>query len=324
MKPFLSPTYLPGKEESSIFMKIGIPRALLYYRYHVLWETFFHELGIETVVSPKTNKTLMEAGDHYSIDENCLSSKLFFGHVSALEGKCDAVFVPRIANFEKDGVMCTRFEALYDMCTNTFRDKNLRFITCNVDPQQKQSEEQAYLSLGKELGKSPSESLAAYQKALSAWNESMQTHIREQEALLDSDRIKILVVAHSYNLYDEYIGKPILKNIERLDAIPICADAVDLKQAQEDSQHICRNVPWIMSRELLGAIHKYHDLIDGIILITAFPCGPDSMINEMIIRRIKDRPILNLLLDSQDGNAGIETRLESFIDIIRFRKEMRF
>ena len=31
-------------------MKIGIPRALLYYRYHVLWNTFFQELGIETVI----------------------------------------------------------------------------------------------------------------------------------------------------------------------------------------------------------------------------------------------------------------------------------
>ena len=78
-----------------------------------------------------------------------------------------------------------------------------------------------------------------------------------------------------------------------------------------------------LAPELLGSIAKYHNDVDGIILLTAFPCGPDSMINEMIIRRIKDRPILNLLLDSQDGNAGIETRLESFIDIIRFRKEAR-
>ena len=304
-------------------MKIGIPRALLYYRYHVLWETFFHELGIETVVSPQTNKTLMNAGNLYSIDENCLSSKLFFGHVSALEGKCDAVFVPRIANFGEDGVLCTRFEALYDMCTNTFRDKNIRFITCNVDLQQKQSEENAYISLGQQLGKPAAEARSAWEKASDAWHQDMRARMADQEARLSSDRIKILVVGHSYNLYDEYIGKPILKNIEHLDAIPVCSDAIDLKQAQADFQNICSHVPWIMSRELLGAIHKYHDRIDGIILLTAFPCGPDSMINEMIIRRIKDRPILNLLLDSQDGNAGIETRLESFIDIIRFRKEMR-
>ena len=40
------------------------------------------------IANSHTNKTLMDAGSHYAIDENCLSSKLFFGHVSALEGKC--------------------------------------------------------------------------------------------------------------------------------------------------------------------------------------------------------------------------------------------
>ena len=304
-------------------MKIGIPRALLYYRYHVLWNTFFQELGIETVISPHTNKTLMDAGSHYAIDENCLSSKLFFGHVSALEGNCDAVFVTRIANYGKDGVMCSRFEGLYDMAVNTFRDHDIDFVTCNVDIQQKCPEEQAYIMLGVSLGASKSKAREAYQKSYQAWQAAQKAHIAEEEARLHDDRIKILVVGHSYNLYDEYIGKPILKGIEQLDAVPICSDAVDLKQAQENSLNICKSVPWIMSRELLGSIAKYHNDVDGIILLTAFPCGPDSMINEMIIRRIKDRPILNLLLDSQDGNAGIETRLESFIDIIRFRKEAR-
>ena len=265
----------------------------------------------------------MDAGSHYAIDENCLSSKLFFGHVSALEGKCDAVFVPRIANYGKDGVMCSRFEGLYDMAVNTFRDHDIDFVTCNVDIQQKCPEEQAYVMLGVSLGASEAKAREAYQKSYQAWQAAQKAHIAEEEARLHDDRIKILVVGHSYNLYDEYIGKPILKGIEQLDAVPICSDAVDLKQAQEDSLNICKSVPWIMSRELLGSIAKYHNDVDGIILLTAFPCGPDSMINEMIIRRIKDRPILNLLLDSQDGNAGIETHLESFIDIIRFRKEAR-
>ena len=50
------------------------------------------------------------------------------------------------------------------------------------------------------------------------------------------------------------------------------------------------------------------------------PCGPDSMVNELIARRVKRVPMLNLVLDSQSGTAGIETRLESFIDIIRFKE----
>ncbi|MCD8299972.1 MAG: acyl-CoA dehydratase activase-related protein [Clostridiales bacterium] len=302
-------------------MKIGIPRPLLYYRYGSLWGNFFKELGHEIVLSPKTNKAIQDTGGKYAIDENCLSSKLFLGHIASLEGKCDAVFIPRIADFGKDGIMCTRFEALYDLCVNSFRDRELKFITCNVDLHEKKSEEAAYVGLGVELGSSRGAAQLAYQQAVDLWEKDrVEQIIKQDQALAATEQIKILVAGHCYNLYDEYIGVPVLKGIRRLDAFAVCADKIDHGQAQQDSLKICERVPWMMSRELLGAVEKYHDKVDGIILLTAFPCGPDSMINEMIIRRIKDRPILNLLLDSQDASAGVETRLESFIDIIRFRK----
>ena len=44
------------------------------------------------------------------------------------------------------------------------------------------------------------------------------------------------------------------------------------------------------------------------------------MVNELIARRVKGIPMLNLVLDAQSGTAGVETRLESFIDIIRFKE----
>ena len=55
--------------------------------------------------------------------------------------------------------------------------------------------------------------------------------------------------------------------------------------------------------------------------MSAFPCGPDSMTNDMLLRRVKDVPILTIILDNQSGSAGLETRLESFVDILNFRKE---
>lgn len=302
-------------------MKIGIPRALLYHRYEVLWTTYFQELGFETIVSPVTNKTILEDGDRYAIDENCLSSKLFFGHVSALIGKCDYIFVPRIANFGHEGVLCSRFEALYDIAVNTFRQKGTEFITCDIDVEQKKSELDAYASLALQFGKTITEGARAYEAAKEAAKAVQQKKIAAQEALLEKDGIKILVVGHSYNLHDAYIGMPIVQGLKKLDAIPLLADSTDLDLVRHRYTNICKSVPWTVNRELIGAIDLYRDVVDGIILITAFPCGPDSMMNEMIIRRVTDKPILNLLLDSQDGNAGIETRLESFVDIIRFRKE---
>ena len=43
------------------------------------------------------------------------------------------------------------------------------------------------------------------------------------------------------------------------------------------------------------------------------------MVDEMIIRKFRGKPILNITLDDQDGTAGLETRLESFVDILRFK-----
>ena len=79
---------------------IGIPRGLLYYRYATLWCTFFEELGRRVVVSSPTDRAILEAGDHRSVDECCLASKIYMGHVEALlqDDEVDAIFIPSVDN----------------------------------------------------------------------------------------------------------------------------------------------------------------------------------------------------------------------------------
>ncbi len=66
----------------------------------------------------------------------------------------------------------------------------------------------------------------------------------------------------------------------------------------------------------MGAITKYKNNVNGIIIISAFPCAPDSITNELIIRKIKNKPIITLIQDEETETTGLITRLESFIDII--------
>ena len=47
------------------------------------------------------------------------------------------------------------------------------------------------------------------------------------------------------------------------------------------------------------------------------------MVNELIIRKFKNVPIITLTVDTQDGTAGIETRLESFVDILTLKQEKK-
>lgn len=300
-------------------MKIGIPRALLYHRYRLLWETFFDEVGVECITSPKTNKDIVSSGMTYAIDEACLSSKIFLGHVEWLLGKCDYILVPRIASLSQ-GAVCTKFEAIYDLVKNTFRDRNINLLYYNIDEKKTEWEFRAFLKMGRFLRKKRSRILRAYLIAKQAEKAGAMTELKIQEGLLTKKKIKVLLISHGYNLHDNYIGAPILRCLEEMGVVPIIGDIANKKEALSRSFQISKTIPWAFNRELLGSIPIYRNNVDGIMLISSFPCGPDSLVNEVIIRRVKDKPILNLVLDGQEGNAGLETRIESFIDIIKFKR----
>lgn len=108
--------------------------------------------------------------------------------------------------------------------------------------------------------------------------------------------------------------------LRKLDVTPIRADITDREAASKRSTILSPTIKWELNREIVGSLMANKSKVDGIILLSAFPCGPDSMIDEMIQRRMKGVPILTLTLDAQSGTAGVETRLESFVDIIHFKE----
>ena len=301
-------------------LTVGLPRALLYYRYAVLWKTFFQELGVETVVSDPTDRDIMEQGAALAIDEACLSLKIYLGHVHALVGKCDRILVPRVSNFGRHRNMCTRFESTPDLVRSVFRDAGVKLLSYNVDEEQKQAEEDAFVEMGRALGFPAKAAKKAYRQAKKAESAHHKARTQKQEQLYKRDGIKVLIAAHSYVIEDPYMGRAVTDYLKKAGVIPLRADLVDRDVALKRSRELSSTCKWEISREILGGIHQHKDDVDGIILLSAFPCGPDAMVNELIARRVKGVPMLNLVLDSQSGTAGVETRLESFIDIIRFKE----
>ena len=297
-------------------LKIGIPKALLFYKYGDLWTTFFEELDCDIVISPNTNREILDFGNKFSVDEACLSMKIYMGHIYYLLDKCDYILVPRIICLKKNEKLCTNFSALYDLVRNTFYKKIIHY---NIDIGKHEDEFYAFTTMGLELGFTYRQTVKAYKIAKEKHKLKLDRKISKQKALIaNSKKLKILLAGHPYNLYDDFIGKNIIRLLEENNIDIIYSDLYDGKYLKSEVEKISKKNYWTYNREIIGAISHYQDNVDGIILLTTFPCGPDSLSNEMIIRNVKI-PITNIIIDDASGEAGLITRIESFIDILEER-----
>ncbi|MDD2203689.1 MAG: acyl-CoA dehydratase activase-related protein [Bacilli bacterium] len=296
-------------------MAVGIPKALLYHNYHVLWEHFFNELGVDLAYSKSTDKEILERGKKHSIDEACLSLKIYLGHVDYLMDKVDYILVPRIVSLKKYDKLCTNFYALYDIVNNLF---NTKIINYNIDIDNHINEKKAFIRMGKDLGFTRASSVHAYMKAKRIVKRNAKHRFIKQSHLLESPKLKILLAGHPYNLRDKFIGGMVANILKKLDVEIIYSDIYDERESRDKYKSISPRLYWTYNQDIINSILYYQQKVDGIIMITSFPCGPDSLANEMCLRKI-DKPIINLIIDELSSEVGLETRIESFIDIIKAR-----
>jgi len=299
-------------------MTVGIPRAMGYYQYGVLWETFFQALSINYVVSDNTNLKHLTEGAKYTVDESCLPLKLYMGHVASLLDRCDLILVPYFRKLGKEDEFCVRFWGLFDMVKNTFADAKI--LSYPLTSGRLGHQLTGFVRMGIELGKDPLSSCKAYATALKRQKDAELSRITEGQARLDDGGLNILVAAQPYMAYDALLGGTLARLIRKHGVNPLFPDTWDKSFCRSRSRELSSDLYWATNREIMGAIQEARDKVDGVILLTAFPCGSDCLTNEIILRRVRDIPIIQIILDDGQGMAGLETRIESFLDMITKRK----
>ncbi|MCL2842004.1 MAG: acyl-CoA dehydratase activase-related protein [Oscillospiraceae bacterium] len=299
---------------------IGIPRALGYHRYGTLWETFFDELDIPFLVSPETNQAIQSQGVRHTVDESCLPLKLYMGHAAHLLDKCDALFVPRLERLGPRDEFCVRFWGLPDTVSATFQKAQL--LTYELNSGLPGTHERAFLKLGRTLGKHPITTARAYARAQARQREVDFHRFSYARAELQATAPRILLAANPYITYDPYLGGTVARLIAHLGGVPIFTDAWNRTQCRAQAREISTDLYWTLNREMMGAVHQARSQVDGILLLTAFPCGSDCLANELILRRVNDVPVIQILLDEHQSHEGLTTRIESFMDMLEGRRRI--
>jgi predicted nucleotide-binding protein (sugar kinase/HSP70/actin superfamily) len=314
-------------------IKVGIPRALLYYQYYPLWRAFLTELGTEVVLSPPTNKQILDSGLKTALSEACLPVKLYFGHVLALAGQVDYIFTPRVISVEQRSYICPKFMGLPDMLQARLSDLP-PLLSGTVDArQQPDAWSRFFTETAAELhaeSKVEAGCLAAC-RADQAYRERLLQGVLPGEpdcpsrvAATVEDPLRIGILGHPYNLYDSYINQDLLARLAAAGVRVVTPESVDESLIAAQLGLLPKRLFWTLGKRVIGSAMNFFERpdIDGVIYLTSFGCGPESMVGELVERRARrdgNKPFMKLTIDEHSGEAGLVTRIEAFTDMIKRR-----
>lgn len=316
-------------------LKIGIPRALLYYYYLPMWRAFFSRLGATVEVSEVTTKAILERGLKHCVDEACLPVKLAFGHVATLL-QMDYIFLPRLVSVSAGEYICPKFLGFPDMVKQNIPGLP-PVLSPNIDQYRRQGDiYSAFSQAGKELGKRPHQIYFAFQSAMreqKKYIDLLESGSLPGEAMAGKKNSSadgqpyIAVVGHPYIIYDRFISMNIIDRLQKQGYSIKTPDNVPAQRVAHYAAALPKKLFWTLGWRMVGSTFSFLEdpSAVGIIHVASFACGLDSMTGEIIQQRVKQYPgvpYLRVTVDEHTGEAGIVTRLEAFLDMVGHRRQL--
>lgn len=298
-------------------VRIGLPQGLLHYQYGTVWERFLMELGAEPVISRPTSKATLDYGS--VLDEVCLPVKVYFGHVCEIYRQVDYLFSPRLVSVAARQYTCPKIIGMTDMLRSNIKQLP-PVIDVNVDLRRHPCGlYQAVVSVGRILGKSPVNSIAA-------WYNTWRNRQRRLIATADSGRQRIGLIGHPYILHDRQISMNVVEKLQNFGFSVETPESVGCQQSRQAVKG-WKQIFWSSSQHMAGAALVFMQglrPVDGLIFLTSFSCGPDTLIGELIRRRAESLniPFMLLTIDEHTAEAGFDTRLEAFTDMLIRKQQL--
>jgi predicted nucleotide-binding protein (sugar kinase/HSP70/actin superfamily) len=300
-------------------MRVGVPRAMLFHHYGDCWLDFLYEIGAETVLSGETSSATIEAGAGIADNETCLPVKVFSGHVMSLKEKTDAILVPRVLSEETGTCSCPKFLGLPDLARSL--DADLQpVIAPRMDVGwSRWMWAREWYRAARELGAPRASAARAAARMLARLEELRQGPVAEDAGLCD---IRIGVAGHLYNVHDERASLGLLDRLRAMGVRSVTVEQVDARDALRQARSLPRSVFWGFEERLAGAVLHWSRMkaVSGILFVTSFACGPGSIVGALLEDQLAGEasvPLMTITLDEHAAEAGLVTRLEAFVDMLR-------
>jgi predicted CoA-substrate-specific enzyme activase len=306
---------------------IGINRSLLVHTLFPLYENFFQQLGLEVVLPgsldagrPLGAKAVVKKDSAFCYPVNLAHE--YFKELLRLDP--DYLFLPHVkgmpvANGIPISLACPIVQGESYYLRTTFEiARPERILAPVLDFSQGYDKiPDAFAEIGSQLGFDRQRSLAAYRYAArmqEAFGEQCQAAgKRFLEALEQTGEKAVVLFGRPYNalVKDGNMGIPEKLASRGYKVIPY--DFLPLEDEEPQQK-----MYWSMGQMILKAakLVSRHPQLFGV-FVTNFSCGPDSFVVGYFRDIMGSKPSLTLELDSHTADAGIDTRIDAFIDVFR-------
>lgn len=305
--------------------KIGIPYIFFFHDYLPFWATLLWELGFNLVVSPKTNREIVNIGTEAVLADTCFPVKVAHGHIKYLiDNGIKTLLIPSFINmnnrkdeFER-GFACPLTQTIPYAARVAHPEAEI--LTPIVDMSRGESALiRELLRIFKGYGIGRRDVLKAFEVAMGAQDEFVNSIKSKGREILSSlkkeNRIGIVIVGRSYNAFDRGVNLDLPRKLANLGIISIPFDFLDIEDIRISEDW--PNMYWKSGQRILRAarVIKNNPFLYPI-YIGNFSCGPDSFILKYFAKEMGDKPFLHLEIDEHSADAGAITRCEAFLDSI--------
>ena len=304
---------------------VGIPRSLMAYDYAPLLIEFLNALQAKVVLSPKTNKQIIEQSVELSYTDSCFPIKLLHGHVASLRD-VDYILSPcalrlgRKEGDENQKYACPLVQASPFLVREVLGLSGkvlIPFIDLSVsDDDVIKSLTDVAMEMGftKRTGKEAAMRGLVAQRNFEKAREECGRKLLEQ--IHDKNQLGVVIFSRAYMSQDAGANLGIAEKLAQLGVVPIPLDYLPLSSI--DAKDYSDRPYWMYeSKQIAGsAIVSKDPHLYGLVL-TNFGCGPNSFIINIVEDIMGGKPLGQLEIDEHAAEAGIVTRLEAFVDTIK-------
>lgn len=306
--------------------KVGINFSLMVNTLLPLYAVFYKTLGYEVVYPVKSDAE----GSSRKGAAFCWPIEQAHGTFQELlNAKPDIIFLPHVKAFPVPGgqdvsVCCPFVQSEPYLLKSAFPElENVSVLSPVLDMTMGyQAAEKAFVDMAKSLGHTAGEATAAFNKSLKAQNNFHEALLKEGKKVLkeieDSPDMAIILFGRPYNAFSGLGNMGIPKKLASRGYRVIPQDFLPV--SDEDSHD---KMYWASGQWILKAAHfvARHEKLFGV-YITNFSCGPDSFLLTYFRNIMGSKPSLTLELDSHTADAGVDTRIEAFLDVVRRYRDM--